>query len=205
MDRKTRVGPAGFVLIIAACAGDGSSFSEIEQAVTGSCGRCHDVAGFERLIDEILALDPAVFDELRFPDEMFSAGLVRQTTADLIASANPERDATIDPSTPARQAWILHQMHILDEQLRADPASDFTAEASFERYNAAGMPPLGCTTISRVGDLAEFDHPSQMPPLWTAPLFAALGQTFVELTPADRDAILTTVESRLSGGRAACF
>ncbi len=195
---------AATTFTIAGCAGDGSSFSEIEPTVTAQCGNCHDAGGFERLIDEVLSLDDAVFDEQRFPDEFFATVLTRQSPEELIAGANPPRDATIDPAAPRQKAWILHQLHILDEQLRAEPSSDFTSEATFNAYNASGTPPSGCSVILRVDTSAELDLPDQMPPLWTAPLFDALGRPVAPFQASERSALLENIEANLPNGFLSC-
>ncbi len=207
MEVRARFGLVLAALLVACvgCAGDGGSFSAIEATVTDKCGVCHDATGFERLIDEVLSLDDAVFDDERFAVELFAAGLAQRSPEDLIANANPPRDATIDPSAPRQKAWILHLLYILDEQLRAEPSSDFTSEATFNAYNSAGTPPSGCTAISRVGNLADLGVPQQMPPLWTEPLFDAIGRPFAAVLASERTALIENIEANLPNGRLSCL
>ncbi|MGF1508577.1 MAG: hypothetical protein ACFB9M_03640 [Myxococcota bacterium] len=192
------------VICINGCSGEGGDFSAVEQTVVGTCGNCHDPDDFENLVNDIESLDDGVFTEASFPDDMFPATLRTQSVADLIEAANPPRDATLDPNAPLRQAWILHLMHELELQLEGSPPSDFTSEASFNAYNAGGDPPFGCTSIERVQDFAEFNLPQQMPPLWTEPLFVALGRAFSALSDDERMTLVETIQAGLPGGTAAC-
>jgi hypothetical protein len=204
--KKTVFGSSMILMAVGVgCSGEGSDFSAVEKTVVGTCGNCHDPAAFENLVGEIGALGPEVFTEERFPETMFPSSLTSQTTADLIAAQTPERDATIDPSAPDRQAWVLHLMHELELQLAGSPPSDFTSEEGFNTYNAGGDPPFGCEAIDRLGDFFDFDLPQQMPPPWTEAVLTEIDRTFTPLTEDDRQTLLETIESGLPEGIMSCF
>lgn len=193
------------LLLATACGSEGGDFDDIESSVVGTCGSCHDLAEFETLLADIREADDALFTEAAFPDPMFPLELRERTTADIIQRANPERDAEIAPTTPERKAWILSQMHELDVQLRAVPSSDFTNQQNFEDYNTFGGDfPAGCETVNRL-DNAEDGLSSQMPPLYTEPLFQILGREFTALTPTAREAMREFVLGSLPSGAATCF
>lgn len=187
------------------CAGSGGDFSESESVVVGTCADCHDLNGFESFLSSVRALDPSVFSQTTFTDDMFPSSLRTQTTAQLIAAMNPARDSEIPPNAPDRMAWVLHLLHELDLQLNDSTPSAFANQASFDEYNASGgVRPNGCETIDRL-DGAESGSPSQMPPLWTEPLLAALGTPFTPLSGDERSALRTYVESTLPQGITSCF
>lgn len=197
--------PSLVASLIACGAGGGGEFENIEQTVVGTCGSCHDVQGFEALLADIRALPDDAFTAERIPDTMFTLNDRQKSTADLIEAANPPRDATIDPATPDRKAWILSQMHELEVQLSSVPSSDFTDQEGFETYNGFGdVIPQGCETLSRL-ELDDPEDPTQMPPPWTEPLFESVGKTFVRLTPDDRAALMDSVTASLAGGGGTCF
>jgi len=191
--------------LIAACGSEGGDFESIESSVVGTCGSCHDLEEFETLLTEIREADNDRFTEAAFPDSMFPLELTERTTADIIARATPERDAQIPPDAADRKAWILSQMHELDLQLRAVPSSDFTNQANFDAYNVFGGDfPAGCETVDRLDGAAE-GATTQMPPLYTRPLFQVIGRDYQPLTDSARDAMREFVLGSLPDGASTCF
>lgn len=194
------------VVTLPACgSGSGGEFTETERTVLTTCDDCHDPGGFESFVTDVRALDDALFTAERFPDDMFNVDLVELSVEDLRTNANPPRDGDLDEGMPVRKAWILHELHTLELQLEDDPPSDFTSQESFDAYIVGGGEiPMGCETMDRL-DLAEYGSASQMPPLWTQPLFDALGREFIPLDEANRAALRSYVETGLPSGPASCY
>ena len=187
------------------CAGEGADYSGIAKAVETSCSKCHDTKAKDDLHEAIVSLDDALFTEANFPDSNFPDGLLEKTVAGMIAEADPERDAQMDPDWPVRKAWIMHEMNELYALLDEGVPPDFTDQEAFDDFVSLieGDQPEGCEMGDKL-DLGYDLDPEGMQPLWAKKLFELLEEDFEELTDAERQKIRDYVDVLLPGGLNAC-
>jgi hypothetical protein len=199
---------AGAVYGATSCAGKGVSFAEAEVALKESCVQCHTAQGIGKLVTDVKAIDGAQFTDSNFPDSYFPDGLRGKTVDDLIKAADPKDDANIDPKTPQRQAWVLHELHELEEHLGHSSGMmppDFTSQQSFDAFNTSksGERYAGCDTGEKL-DLGHKNDPEGMPPQWAPKLMELLKTQFKALEAAQRQKIRDYLDSLLPGGLKSC-
>lgn len=160
-------------------------YSTVASVVEASCAQCHDSGGFGALLTAVAALPPEGFDGTRFPPSDFPVHVRAFTTEDLTEEPH------IEAGMPTEQAWILHELNMLDDLLAEEVPPDFTSEASldaFALYTGGGYTE-GCELLEKL-DLGRDRDPEGMPPAWAASLMSLLArESFAEPSAADRDAL----------------
>jgi hypothetical protein len=190
---------------LGACAGKGVSWSEVQKPIADTCVACHDPAKIKQRIADVKALDDKHFTPESFPDAVYAPGLTKKTVADLIKTADPPDDAAIDPATPQRKAWLLHELNEQKTLLEETTPGDYTTEAKFNAFATRKSKDRyeGCEIGDRL-DKGFAKDPEGMPPLWAEKLLELLKQAFTPLAPADRQKIRDYVNGLLPGGLKAC-
>lgn len=200
----------GFAIVAVAlgaggCAGKGVSFEEVQAPLENTCARCHDAAGIDGLLADIRAADDAAFTAEAFPDAQFPDGLRVKTVQDLITTADPPDDATLDPMMPQRKAWILHELHELKALLAEATPPDYTTQAKFDAFATLGEP--GAYEGCEIGDKLDLGYaldPEGMNPLWAEKLMEILDRQLAPLSDEDRQRIRDYVDGLLPGGLRSC-
>ncbi len=191
--------------LLYACAGAGVLWSEIEQPVKDSCISCHDSSKIDQFITDIKAYDDSFFTAANFPDSNFPSGLIKKDVAALIKAADPPEDGKLDPKTPLRKAWILHEAHELQALLKEKTPPDYTTEAKFNAFTQLKEQDNyeGCEIGTKLDDGFKKDAEG-MPPQWTQKLLDALKMTHKDLNDQQRQDIKDYVDGLIPGGLKAC-
>lgn len=199
------LGLAACLALSSACAGRGVSWTEVQKPVQDTCVACHDPAKIRQRIADVKALEDKHFTAQNFPDSVYAPGLIKKTVADLINTADPPDDATIDPATPERKAWLLHELNEQKALLEEAVPADFTSEEKFNAFATLRKEQNyeGCEIGDRL-DRGFAKDPEGMPPQWAEKLFELLKQAFTPLSPADRQKIKDYVNGLVPGGLKAC-